>query len=201
MISLFTRHTKEQHADVLADYLPNDDLWAAKKISGTKLRQLLLGLAILPQQAEDKLETVWEELDPSTTTIFINEWESAVGIPDDCFPGTGSIEDRRTHVVIKLSAAVQTAGDFEALALLLGLVVTVKSGITESTFPFTFPILFFGSEKEARFTMVVEFTDLLSGVFPYTFPMIFPDDRIETIRCIFNRLKPANTQIIFKQIV
>jgi uncharacterized protein YmfQ (DUF2313 family) len=200
MTSLFSRHTKEEHADALADYLPNDDFWKAKKIDGKKLRQLLLGFARSAREAEDRLETVWEELDPSTTTLFINEWESAVGIPDDCFSGNGSIESRRLHVVIKLSAAVQTAEDFEELAALLGFTVNVKSGTSESFFPFTFPILMFDTVTSAKFTIVVEFTSLLSGGFPYTFPFTFEDDGISILRCLFNKLKPANNEIIFKQI-
>jgi uncharacterized protein YmfQ (DUF2313 family) len=80
MTELFTRHSREEHADALAAYLQNDDNFAAKGIDGKKLRQLLLGMA---NHAEDFLESVWEELDPATTTEFIEEWESAVGIPDD----------------------------------------------------------------------------------------------------------------------
>lgn len=83
MTELFKRHTQEEHANALAAYLPNDENFAAKGIDGTKLRQLLLGMAIQPKKAEDILALVWEELDPSKTSLFIEEWESAVGIPDD----------------------------------------------------------------------------------------------------------------------
>ena len=83
MTELFTRHSKEEHADSLAAYLPNDDVWAAKGIDGKKIRQLLLGMGLTFKGGEDFLESVWEELDPSTTTAFIEEWEAAVGIPDD----------------------------------------------------------------------------------------------------------------------
>lgn len=199
LIPLFTRHTKEEHADVLADYLPNDDLWKAKKIDGKKLRQLLLGLALSAQKAEDQLETVWEELDPSTTTLFIDDWEKALGIPDDCFPGTGTIEDRRLHVIIKLSSSVQTAADFEALAALLGVTVTVQSGIASAKFPMIFPVLFVGSLKEARFTIVVNFTTSVTEVFPFTFPLTFQESAISIIKCIFSKLKPANCNIIFRE--
>lgn len=81
--NLFIRHSKEEHADALASYLPSDENFAAKGIDGTKLRQLLLGMGRTFKTAEDFLETVWEELDPASTTAFIEDWEDAVGIPDD----------------------------------------------------------------------------------------------------------------------
>lgn len=83
MTELFTKHSKEEHADALAAYLPDDDNFAAKGIDGKKLRQLLLGMGLRTKSAENFLETVWEELDPAITTGFIEEWEAAVGIPDD----------------------------------------------------------------------------------------------------------------------
>jgi uncharacterized protein YmfQ (DUF2313 family) len=200
MISLFKRHTKEEHADTIADNLPNGPLWTAKRINGKKLRSLLLGFARTLRTGEDKLETVWEQLDPSTTTDFIDEWESALGIPDDCFQGTGSLETRRTHVVAKLTAAIQTADDFVALAALLGVAITIQSGVESSTFPLTFPILFFDTLQDARFTMIVNFTASSTVVFPLTFPIVFPDDNMAVIRCFFDKLKPANTDIIYREV-
>jgi hypothetical protein len=79
MIRLFDRHSKEDHANAFAVYLPDDDNFAAKGIDGKKLRQLLLGAARGHKIGEDFLETVWEQLDPSSTTAFIDEWEAAVG--------------------------------------------------------------------------------------------------------------------------
>lgn len=200
MGALFGKHTKDEHADALADYLHNDELWAAKKINGKKLRQLLLGFAKQSQKNENFLETVWEELDPSTTTAFIEDWESAVGIPDDCFPGTGSIEERRIHVVAKLTAAVQTAQDFVAMGALLGLTVNIVPGIEKSGFPYTFPLMFFDSVKDARFSIVVEITEELTGGFPYTFPVVFGNAIVDIVRCFFNKLKPANCQVIIIEV-
>ena len=199
-IPLFTKGTQDQYADSVADYLPNDDLWAAKKIDGKKLRQLLLGFGRQLAKGGDFLETVWEEADPSTTTVFISEWEAAAGIPDDCFSGTGSIEDRRRDVIVKLSSAVQTAEDFEAVAALLGLTVEVSAGITASGFPYTFPLLFFNSVKEARFTILVKITEELTGGFPYTFPLVFGAAIVDVVKCFFNKLRPANCQVIFIEV-
>jgi uncharacterized protein YmfQ (DUF2313 family) len=83
MTALFNRYSKEEHADAFAAYLSDDDNFEAKGMDGKKLRQLLLGMGLRAKSAEDFLETIWEELDPSSTTALIEEWESAVGIPDD----------------------------------------------------------------------------------------------------------------------
>jgi len=196
MLKLFTRHSKDQHADSLADYLPNDERWAAKKIDGKNLRKLLLGFARQLRKGEDFLETVWEEIDPSTTTAFIDDWESAVGIPDDCFPGNGAIEDRRIHVVIKLSAAVQTAEDFEALALQLGLTVQVFPGFEFAILPYPIPFPIIGSASDSRFTIVVT-TPITTDLLPFDIPFIVGDARVGVMQCIFNKLKPANVNITY----
>jgi hypothetical protein len=110
--------------------------------------------------------------------------------------GIGSLEERRQDVIVKLNAAVQTAADFEELAALLGLTVEVTAGITASGFPYTFPLMFFNSVKEARFSIVVKVTEELTGGFPYTFPLVFGNALLDKLRCFFNKLKPANCQVI-----
>lgn len=192
-MTLFSKHIQSEHADSIADYLPNGPLFLAKKLGGTKLRSLLLGLATQIMIAENKLELTWQELDPTTTVLLIEEWESALGIPDSCFSGTGTIEDRQRDILVKLNSSVQTAQDFVDLAALFGFTVVVQGGIL------FFPGLF-GSEKEARFTMVVDFDIDSSTVFPMEFPFVFDDGGVQIVKCIFNKLKPATTNILFREV-
>jgi len=103
-------------------------------------------------------------------------------------------------VVAKLTAAVQTATDFEELAALFGLTVEVISGIAGAGFPYVFPLLFFESVKESRFTIVVKVTDELTGGFPYAFPLVFGNGILDILQCFFNKLKPANCQVIFIEV-
>lgn len=198
---MITAHTTNQHADSIADYLPNGPLFIAKKEDGSKMRALLIGLAVQILSAEGKLVETEAELDINTTTALMSEWESALGIPDSCFSGTGTIEDRRRDVLIKLSSSVQTEQDFVDLAFILGVSIQINSGITFSTFPLTFPWLFFSTEKEARFTMVVDFGITASNAFPLVFPFMFDDKGTSIIRCIFSKLKPANVNIIYREVM
>ena len=93
-----TKHDRADHADVLADFLPNGPLFEAKKISGSSFRLLLQGFAGELFTAEGYIKTFDEEYSPLTTVLLIEEWESALGIPDSCFKASGDTDERRTHI-------------------------------------------------------------------------------------------------------
>ena len=202
MARLITQHSKSKHADALADYLPGGRLFESARVSDSNFRKLLLGLAGELFTAEGYLKTIANEYDINTTSLFIDEWEAALGVPDLCFSGTGTLDDRRRDVLIKLaSLGVQTVDDFEALGDILGVSVTVGPGIDFSTvFPMTFPAIFFNTGKEARFTIIVDFTVEAANEFPLTFPFTFGSSDIAILECLFNKLKPANCDIIFRQV-
>lgn len=202
MANLITQHSKSKHADSLADYLPSGRLFNAARITDTNFRKLLLGLASELFTAEGYLKTVSNEYDINTTTLLIEEWEGALGIPDTCFAADGTIDDRRRDVLVKLaSLGVQTPEDFEALGDIFGVSVTVNAGIDfSSVFPMTFPFVFFNSAKDARFTIIIDFTVEPASRFTLTFPFTFGSSGINVLECLFNKLKPANCDIIFRQV-
>lgn len=190
--------TVQRQADSLANYLPSGRVFAAKKIPGTVTRRLLEGLAGELDRGTDLIAEFKREVLPDLTTLFLDEWESAVGIPDDCFSGAGSDAERRRDVQVKLaSLGLQTAEDFVMLAALLGLDVTVEGGSVHGTFPMEFPIIFFPSEKAARFTIVVNFAGEEGASFPYTFPIPFSTPELILLECLFRELKPANCDLLF----
>ncbi len=201
-MTLFDPHLTAEQADSLADYLPGGRLFQSARTNGSNLRKLLNGLGNELFTAEGYLRTISNEYDINTTTLFIEEWEAALGIPDDCFTGTGTIQDRRRDVLVKLaSLGVQTEQDFIGLAALFGIVVTIEQGANVACiFPFVFPCIFFSSGKEARFTIIVQFTVDASNQFPLTFPIPFGDATIAIVECLFSKLKPANCAIQFNQV-
>ena len=191
----------ETHAQRLADYLPGGRVFQAKSMDDSNLRKLLRGLAHELFTADGYLRDFQEDIAPSVTTYFIEEWEQALGIPDSCFSGDGSITERRRDVVIKLaSLGVQTAEDFEALGDIFGVTVTVRPGRYFNKFPLVFPVLLFDTVKESRFTIVADFTVTASSRFPLTFPFTFGDATLTILECLFRRLKPGNCDIIFRQV-
>lgn len=199
MSSLFQRRDIEQYADSLADYFPNGRLFISKRANDSNFRKLLRGIAYTLFDANGLL--IEYDILPDETEKFLSEWESALGIPDDCFSGTGTNNERRRDILVKLaSLGIQTAQDFVDLAALFGLTVVVKGGITENSFPLTFPFIFFDTDKEARFTIVIEFFVQGSSVFPFTFPFVFGSNEQAILECLFQKLKPANCNLIFKQV-
>lgn len=200
---LFDRHDINLQANSIANFLPPGIMFEGGKIEGTNLRKLLTGLAVELFRSEDLLKQFTEEFLPDCTVLFLDEWESALGIPDDCFLGTGTNDERRRDILTKLAAlGIQTAQDFVDLASIFGITVEVQGGVeVGNVFPFTFPmLLFFNSAKEARFTIVVTFLEDAANAFPLEFPISFGDPIIGLLECLFTKLKPANCDIIFKQV-
>jgi len=200
-MALFKRRDVEQYTDSLAAYLPGGALFASRSVKDSNFRKLLTGMAGELFRANGLLRDYSCEFLPDQTNKFLNEWESTLGIPDDCFSGTGSNDDRRRDVLVKLAAlGVQTSQDFVDLGATFGVTVIVRAGINEITFPLTFPVVMFTTETEARFTIVVRFTVQESSRFPLIFPFTFGDGKIAILECLFTKLKPANCNIIFKQV-
>lgn len=200
-MSLFKRRDLEQYTDSLAAYLPGGKLFASKSIQDSNFRKLLRGLSGELFRSNGLLRDYSSEILPDQTNKFLSEWESALGIPDDCFSGAGSNDDRRRDILVKLSAlGVQTAQDFVDLAALYGVVVEVVPGSLSGVFPLHFPVLVFGSAEDARFTIIVNITVPTESAFPYLFPIPFGTSEIGIIRCIFEKLKPANCNLLIRQV-
>lgn len=131
MTKIFTEYTIDEQADILADYLPNDVLFAAKKIEGTELRKFLKGCAHIYKKAHDVINEVGDQYDIQKTTDFIEEWEAAVGIPDECFDTSGTLADRRKQILFKIAGFnVQTEQDFIDLGAAFGLTVTIDNSVS-----------------------------------------------------------------------
>ena len=193
--------TLEEQAQSLANYLPGGKLFNSANIHNSNFRKLIRGLAGELVTADGNVRLYQQEILPDETVLFIDEWEQAVGIPDSCFPGTGDLDERRLHVLIKLaSLGVQTAQDFIDLAALFGIVITVRSGHINGVFPMVFPWIFFDSEKTAHLTIIVTCTVQEANRYAFTFPFLFGDNVIFILECLFRKLIPANCDIIFEQV-
>jgi uncharacterized protein YmfQ (DUF2313 family) len=186
---LFNSPSVEDQAQILADHLPNGELFQAKNIPDSVYRSFLRGIGASNKDVSDLLALFSYEIDIPTTTYFLEEWERTLGIPDGCFSGTGTLEERRRDVMVKLaSLGVQTESDFENVALLFGYVVNVYSQAE------------IVAGQDAKFTIVIQYTTDEPNAFTYTFPIFFGDESITILECLFNKLKPANCRIIFEAI-
>jgi uncharacterized protein YmfQ (DUF2313 family) len=193
---VFIENSIEVNTESLANYLPGGELFRAKRIEGSTLRTLLRSISLELGRLEAKLQELADEYYIEDTVNLLEEWENAVGIPDDCFKTDNqTIEWRRKQVIAKLALMnVTTPQDFVDLAAFFDIRVQILSGHEFfEGFPFTFPMTFYNSAKEARFTMIVYFPDIPSpaNTFPMTFPILFAVDPTDFIMCMFEKIKPA----------
>jgi len=192
--------TKSQQAQTIANYLPTGKIFAAKNIIGSTLRKLLLGFANEILRVDEIIALFRRDTIPDSTEYFLDEWEAAVGIPDSCLTGLGDSVQRRLEILIKLAGyGVQTAQDFVDLAAKFNIVITAEGGANRGIYG-GLPAISFGSNKEARFTLVITPIDNIGEAFTYTFPITFGTQDLATLECLFQKLKPANVQLYYENV-
>lgn len=198
--------TEEEVTNSLAQSFPMGRLFKAVNIDGSNLRKLLTGLAIEIARMEKKISKdiyeaffINEEMDG-----LLEEWEGALGIPDDCFSINGKTRDERIEqVLVKLSmSSVVTEQDFIDLAAIFGYTVTIQQGIEVGAIPLVLPFIL-GTPKSLRFTMVINLPSSLApvSVFPLVLPFTLSSGGSSIIECLFNKLKPANVVIVYNYIL
>lgn len=196
---LFRQRTTEDQANSIAYSLPTGELTRGFFVEGTNQRNYLLGLAKELQRYYMILEDVATEHDLNYTQNLINEWERALGIPGTCLDMGGDIETRRRNALIKMNSLHgTTAQDFIDLAALLGFTVTLENASVHGMFPAAFPIWLYDSGKTVKFTLLVHLVATNQpDYFPLEFPFSFVRPENALIECLFNRMKPAFTQIMY----
>jgi uncharacterized protein YmfQ (DUF2313 family) len=196
---MFKERTQAQQASVLAQYLRDDDLHVAKNKEDSILRKVMLGLASEWLNFRSSLNDVVSQYNPNNTTSLIEEWEGFVGIPDSCIAVASTLEQRRLNVLLKLSGInVSTAKQFKNVAAILGYSIQVSNGVDTSTFPLQLPFLLI-SQASAPFTIVITLpASLKPAGFPLTLPFKLTAQQPTILKCLFNKLKPANTQLFFR---
>ncbi|MCK5603934.1 DUF2313 domain-containing protein [Candidatus Pacearchaeota archaeon] len=97
--------------------LPEGDAWNAKADVDSNMYKLLSALSEMIRALEDRIQRLANQWDVRVTTDLIVEWETAVGIPDECRDRAGDIETRRQDVLDKLrKIPIITVADYQALA-------------------------------------------------------------------------------------
>ncbi|MCH9735879.1 MAG: YmfQ family protein [Actinomycetia bacterium] len=180
----------------MADYLPDDETFVAKNVSGTKTRLMLDVFSNQLKLFEELANIFTNEMSPECADQLMENWEKMLGIPDDCFSIEGiSLEDRQRNALVKLAKMnVQTTEEFKSLADSFGIEATVQSGIDyANSSGYVFP----GGDTEARFTVVITFISQSVDAFPLTFPTTFGLEILGILECVFSKIKPANCNVLF----
>jgi uncharacterized protein YmfQ (DUF2313 family) len=181
----FVPNLQNVNTQSIANYLPNGPFYAAKNLPGSNFRKMLESLALEFGRKEKVFQTIADQYYPFTTNDFLEEWEAAVRIPDDCFSATGiSLEQRRKQVIAKLVMDnIITKDDFIALADFFGFTITIDQGITGDTFPMQFPATLSGTAQENKFIIRITF--------------ISPGSSTDFLECFIQKLVPANVLAVF----
>jgi hypothetical protein len=195
----FEVSTQDEFATSLSQYMPGGSAFDAKNHLQSRMRKLLNGLSGEGIRAEQYIKDIADNHNINETVDYIEEWESCVGIPDSCFPGQGTIEERRRDVITKLARMnISTREELIALAAEYGYTIRIYSAIELSVFPMEFPYHFTGDGKTNRFTIYVEFSEVDSEyIFPVTFPWKFAPSSLNIVQCMFNKIVAANVRIIY----
>lgn len=188
---IFRLRTLAEITTSLTRYLPGGKAFAAKLDPNKGMYKLHNGLSPEINRMVDSLAEYVEQYFPDTTTAFLEEWESELGIPDECFTIAGLTPDaRRFQILVKLSQlSIQTAEEFETVSAVFGIGATVLGGKDAAVSPVITP------DKTARFTIVIQF--VAEETFTYTFPLPFGNSTTALLECLFENAKPANCNVRF----
>ena len=97
-----------KHTELTAQFLPSGDALVNKNYEGSNLRKFVEAYSEEFKRLNDLMSTFNKEYDPSTTTLFLSNWESAIKSCSVCMPNVCSL----TKIFCCLSATV-SLGDSE----------------------------------------------------------------------------------------
>jgi len=181
-IEQFTPQDLEKIADSFARMMPVGGSWDAPYIAGKNYRNLLKGIGGEMNRFQQLVQTIATTYIPNLTNSVIDEWETFLGIPDECFVITidTTNAERRRNILIKLAFLnLQTEQDYINLGIQLGLIITLEP-------------------QGGSVLKVVFSTGAIDG-FPYTFPFEFEIVTNAGIyECLVNKQKPAHVQVIYE---
>lgn len=186
------------YLELLKSLLPRGRAWTFK--SDSPFIQFLQATADELSRIDVRSDDLIDEADPRITDELLTDWEKEYDLPDDCFIADKSIAERRQDIFNKLvTVGQQDKQYFIDLAATLGYTIT----ITEFS-PFWVGIGGMGDpigELVNVFHWRVNIIDSSSssGAFNNEFSSAFDilDLSFDNLECLFNKLKPAHTKLLF----
>jgi uncharacterized protein YmfQ (DUF2313 family) len=105
------RRSGDDYAQQYLELLPTGQAWPREP--GSVLVNACFGLneywGFVDGRAGDLLEI---ESDPRTTTELLPDWERAWGLPDPCYPGASTLDERRKMLVLQMTLLGEQSRDF-----------------------------------------------------------------------------------------
>jgi len=114
----------KQYVRLLTKFLPRGRLWQPE--AQPTFKKFLQSSAQEPCRIDDRIKQLLLEVDPRTTDEALDQWETHVGLPDECTPSVQSPNERRTQVVQKFTNLGGLSKTFyEFIAAQLGFPTTI----------------------------------------------------------------------------
>jgi len=181
----------------LKKYFPRGTAWNFS--DGSNLKKLNDGYAVEFCRIQDRQDQLLFEIDPRNADELLTDWETMLGLPDECSALGSTPEERVNHVVQKLTNQGGSSFEyFEGVAENLGFDVTVSDFCR-----------FQAGRSHAG-------DALTNAAWDYWFQVTLPSDVTtvfkagsgkagdklvelgnETLECTFKKLKPAHTEVLF----
>lgn len=141
-------------------------------------------------RVEERVCRLLDELDPRLCDELLGRWEAWLGLPDLCMPKVTGLPARRQRVAAKEKAVGgATPAYFRGLAALLGFDIVI-----EELFPLGAGCLRAGQRPSScgccGWVVHVRCVELEYGV--------TLEAAIAMLECLFHRLKPAHTTLLFR---
>lgn len=114
----------EKYRRLLGKLLPLGRAWEQLKEDS---QQILLGLAYEFCRVDERAQDLLQEFDPGTADELLTDWETLLGLPDECSPLAPDLAQRRQQARQKLAALGGTSKEFyEQVAANLGFDAIVR---------------------------------------------------------------------------
>lgn len=195
------KRTQQEQARILANYLRSDKLHDAKNNKDSILFKILMGLAIGWIDFRNNSQLIVDNYNIYNSLQLLEEWEQAVGIPDDVFNIANDVETRRRNILLKISGSkAETSLQFENIGKILGFDIKCETGYQYCRFPLRFPIIFTKKENLPFLIVITIDKKYQPKTFPFTFPIEFKSDIAIILKLFFDKIKPANTKLIFRYV-
>lgn len=195
------KRTQQEQARILANYLRSDKLHDAKNNKDSILFKILMGLAVGWTDFRDNSQLIVDNYNIYNSLQLLEEWEQAVGIPDDVFNIANDVETRKRNILLKISGSkAETSLQFENIGKILGFDIKCETGYQYCRFPLRFPIIFTKKENLPFLIVITIDKKYQPKTFPFTFPIEFKSDIAIILKLFFDKIKPANTKLIFRYV-
>lgn len=189
--------TVEDYARSLKQLLPPGPAWQYDEAE--TLAGIMLALAATYNALHDRSCDLLREMIPDTTAEMLTDWERVAGLPDDCAPVSGTLEQRRNALVTHLRLlGGQSPQYYISLAASLGFAIEVyeyqpfQAGLSVAGNPIT----------NDQWTFVWRVKALTQTVFAFKAGLGRAGEPLRDwgnnqLECVLNKWKPAHTFIIF----